>query len=115
MQYGKLPDPGRRVRSADAAVIKAVEHEAALERKALRSAQKDSVRKVRRAKPQRRTAKEAAFYGIHKRSRFTLPLLIILLIVILFGIAGVAAITVYNTDTDMGIGHTSFGRPNTNH
>ena len=129
MQDGERPNPGRRVRSADAAVFRAVEHEAALERKAerktarqtpVRSAQRPAQRVPQRSgqrparqnpsrntqRPTQRTSrrkssKEALSYGIHRKRRFTLPLLIILLLVILFGIAAVSAITVYNEDTDM--------------
>lgn len=166
---------GRRVRSADAAVFKAVEHEAALERKArrpeyqelnlvtrqyqqpeenkapvhqqskeIRSPRTSEVRTPRispdqmprhtadqrpkhmapqaqiqspadleaerpgrnRVKKQsrtstRRTAKEARAYGIKKKSRFAVPLLIILLLLIIVGVAEQAAIQIYNKDTDM--------------
>ena len=108
MQDVEFPNSGRRVRSADAAVKKAVEHEIALERKAeLRAereehhAGKEMVRRPAHVKKTRLTRKEALSYGIHKKRKFTLPLLIILLIVLLFGIAAVAAITIYNEDTDL--------------
>ena len=142
MQDGEHPNPGRRVRSADAAVFRAVEHEAAARRKSgLQQAQRSragipqngsrdlrrtpqTTQKSRQGAPdrtgqrpvqrhpkgsdkpvqkkrQRKSSKEALSYGIHRRRRMTLPLLIILLIVLLFGIAAVAAITIYNEDTDL--------------
>ena len=155
MHEEQFHNPGRRVRSADAAVFRAVEHEAALEKKAerrevraparapvrqpqVRAPRIDPVRENGRletakrtapyapskrpapvtdkrthARPQnadrtnsapktkktRMTAKEARSYGIRKRRRHTLPLLITLLFVLLFAIAAFTAMHIYHHDT----------------
>ena len=90
------PNPGRRVRSADAAVFKAVEHEAALERKAQHKADHE-VRKAhpkaaaKQAEPKKaKTRREKKInpkelYGVKKRNKYALPLLLILF----FGIGAV--------------------------
>ena len=98
-----------RVRSADAAVFKAVEHEAALERKEnLREqkqkgkAGKGSVRPYSAggSKPKRVSrAKERKMYGIKKKPKFIAPLIIILFLVLLFGAAVYGAFYVYEKDT----------------
>ena len=89
-----------RVRSADAAVFKAVEHEAALERKAERQGHK--------AKPQHTGAKprktkrvsDSQLYGIKKRHKGRVPLIILLIMVIIFGGLVYGAFYIYNRDTD---------------
>ena len=104
MNNVEFPNSQRRVRSADAAVIKAVEHEAALERKAARHEQAErqaALKAVKHRSNSRRSRKEALSYGIKRKRRFTLPLLIILLLEILVSIVAVGALTIYNEDTDM--------------
>ena len=105
MHDDEFQNPGRKVRSADAAVIKAVQHEAALERKAESKARRaeakhaDPVRKPAKPKHTRLTRKEAKTYGIHKRSRHVVPLLVILLLEIIIGAAFLWAVMVYCEDT----------------
>ena len=131
MSHAEVPGRGHdraKVRSADAAVFKAVEHEAALEKEARRkentvrrNSSQQNVRQVRSApavfqknkteqnrepakktrQPKRGSRKDMAAYGLRKKRRFTTPLLIILLIVLLAGIAAVWAITVFEEDTDL--------------
>ena len=127
MSHAEFPQKGRdraKVRSADAAVFKAVEHEAALEREAQKrqtATHAGSTRQVRKApvtiraprrestpksekpssKRYRKTRKEAASYGIKRRAKFTTPLLIFLLLEILVSIVAVGAYTIYNEDTEM--------------
>ena len=113
MHDNELPNQGRRVRSADAAVIKAVEHEAALERKAeQRAARQNNVRKpaVKKA-PAQRSAKAKKTQNRYTnavrpdaprtKKNHVLVLLLLLLFVMIIGAGVVAAITIYNEDTEM--------------
>ena len=108
MQDVDFPNSGRRVRSADAAVKRAVEHEIALERKAEHRAgrmehraERAAVRTPRKPGKTRLTRKEALSYGIHKKRKFLLPLLIILFLEIIVGGAAVMAYTIFNEDTEL--------------
>ena len=70
-----------RVRSADSAVIKAVEHEAALERKAERKEHRTQP-EHRSSKPQKtRRVSDSQLYGIKKRHKGRVPLIILLILV----------------------------------
>ena len=107
MHDDEFQNPGRKVRSADAAVIKAVQHEAALEKKAENRARRaeakhtEQVRKPAKPKRTRLTRKEALSYGIHKKSRHVVPLLVILLLVIILGSAFLWAVMTYCEDTGL--------------
>ena len=55
----------------------------------------------KKPKKTRKTVKEAKAYGIKRKRRFVLPLLIILLLEIIVAGAAVMALTIYNEDTDL--------------
>ncbi|MBQ6017538.1 MAG: hypothetical protein IJL19_06625 [Clostridiales bacterium] len=57
--------------------------------------------KEEKPKKTRKSVKEANAYGIKRKRRFVLPLLIILLLEIIIAVFAVAAITIYNEDTDL--------------
>ena len=107
MHDAEFQKPERKVRSADAAVIKAVQHEAALEKKAAHKAERkhvepsrvESKTKTARPKSARLTRKEAKAYGIRKRNRHVAPLLALLLFVIILGAAFLGAVMIYTEDT----------------
>lgn len=81
-------------------------------RAARREAKREAKREAREAKraakaseekpgKTRKSVKEARSYGIKRKRRFVLPLLIILLLEIIVAGAAVYALTVYNEDTDL--------------
>ena len=89
-----------RVRSADAAVFKAVEHEAALERKAERQGHRAKPKHTG-AKPRKtKRVSDSQLYGIKKRHKGRVPLIILLILVIIFGGLVYGAFYIYNRDTD---------------
>ena len=92
-----------RVRSADAAVFKAVEHEATLERKAERKnrSQPSRAPKRRKASPKPvRRVNEKQLYGIKKkRGKATVPLLLFLILELILGGLVYAAFYIYDQDT----------------
>ena len=92
-----------RVRSADAAVFKAVEHEAALERKAERKNKSRPSRAPERRPANRKPARrvnEKQLYGIKKkRGKATVPLLLFLILELILGGLVYAAFYIYDQDT----------------
>lgn len=92
-----------RVRSADAAVLRAVEHEAALERRAARgdSPRSKASRKGRRTAPKHISrAEEKKLYGIkRKRGKGVVPLTILLILELIIGGLVYAAFYIYDQDT----------------
>ena len=104
-EFSKRGHERARVRSADAAVKKAVEHEAALERKTAKKA-KSTVKHLKPAnsknsptRTKRVSTKE--LYGIKKRHKGLVPLTIIfVLLLIVFGVEYMA-ISIYDQDTAM--------------
>ena len=66
-----------------------------------RRAARPAEEKQPKPKKTRKTVKEAKSYGIKRKRRFVLPLLIILLLEIIVAGAAVMALTIYNEDTDL--------------
>ena len=104
-EFSKRGHEKARVRSADAAVKKAVEHEAALERKTAKKARttvkhlKPANTKSAPARTKRVSTKE--LYGIKKRHKGLIPLVVIfILLLIVFGVEYMA-ISIYDQDTAM--------------
>ncbi len=104
-EFSKRGHERARVRSADAAVKKAVEHEAALERKTAKKVKstvkhlKPANSKNSPARTKRVSTKE--LYGIKKRHKGLVPLTIIfVLLLIVFGVEYMA-ISIYDQDTAM--------------
>lgn len=104
-EFSKRGHEKARVRSADAAVKKAVEHEAALERKTAKKARttvkhlKPANTKSAPARTKRVSTKE--LYGIKKRHKGLIPLVVIfILLLIVFGVEYIA-ISIYDQDTAM--------------
>ena len=104
-EFSKRGHEKARVRSADAAVKKAVEHEAALERKTAKKARstakhlKPANTKNVPARTKRVSTKE--LYGIKKRHKGLIPLVVIfILLLIVFGVEYMA-ISIYDQDTAM--------------
>ena len=89
-----------RVRSADAAVFKAVEHEAALQREAERKNASRS-RKEKHAAPKRsKRVSDRELYGIkRKRSKGLVPLTVLLVFELILAGLVYAAFYIYNRDT----------------
>ena len=88
-----------RVRSADAAVFKAVEHEATLEREAERR-KKSRSQKEKHAAPKRsRRVSDRELYGIKRRSKGLVPLTVLLVFELILGGLVYAAFYIYNRDT----------------
>lgn len=85
-----------RVRSADAAVYKAVQHEAALERKAVRRAQP---KHLASSSKRVRHVDESQLYGIKKRHKGLVPLIVLLFFVLILGGLAFGAFYVYEQDT----------------
>lgn len=109
-EFSKRGHERARVRSADAAVKKAVEHEAALERKAQRKADHGSRKaqpkaEVRRAEPKKtkpgreKRINPKELYGIKKRNKYALPLLLILFFLVIFAVLFSGAVYIYDRDT----------------
>ena len=104
-EFSKRGHEKARVRSADAAVKKAVEHEAALERKTAKKARstakhlKPANTKSAPARTKRVSTQE--LYGIKKRHKGLIPLVVIfILLLIVFGVEYMA-ISIYDQDTAM--------------
>lgn len=104
-EFSKRGHEKARVRSADAAVKKAVEHEAALERKTAKKARttvkhlKPANTKSAPARTKRVSTKK--LYGIKKRHKGLIPLVVIfILLLIVFGVEYMA-ISIYDQDTSM--------------
>ena len=65
------------------------------------SEEEPSEKPEKKPKKTRKTVKEARSYGIKRKRRFVLPLLIILLLEIIVAGFAVTALTIYNEDTDL--------------
>ena len=98
-----------RVRSADSAVIKAVEHETAASRKTVHRIENEKTKggkkhpKARHVKnPSEKhisRAKERKLYGVKKRKKFLVPLLIFLFLELVLGALVYGASYIYDRDT----------------
>lgn len=104
-EFSKRGHEKARVRSADAAVKKAVEHEAALERKTARKARSTAKHlkpeKTKSAPARTKRVSTQELYGIKKRHKGLVPLAVIfVLLLVVFGVECLA-ISIYDQDTAM--------------
>ena len=72
-----------------------------IEKPSEESSEEPSEKPEKKPKKTRKTVKEARAYGIKRKRRFVLPLLIILLLEIIVAGFAVTALTIYNEDTDL--------------
>ncbi len=104
-EFSKRGHEKARVRSADAAVKKAVEHEAALERKTAKKAKSTAKHlkpeKTKHAPARAKRVSTRELYGIKKRHKGLVPLAVIfVLLLVVFGVECLA-ISIYDQDTAM--------------
>ena len=104
-EFSKRGHEKARVRSADAAVKKAVEHEAALERKTAKKARSTAKHlkpeKTKNAPARTKRVSTQELYGIKKRHKGLVPLAVIfVLLLVVFGVECLA-ISIYDQDTAM--------------
>ena len=104
-EFSKRGHEKARVRSADAAVKKAVEHEAALERKTAKKARSTAKHlkpeKTKSAPARTKRVSTQELYGIKKRHKGLVPLAVIfVLLLVVFGVECLA-ISIYDQDTAM--------------